>query len=233
MHPRRYYWLGKRILLLDANYKLVFGAGNAAEINNFKPITHEGKVVGYLGLAPHKYLSDVRQLRFVKQQKLVLAVVAWIMLVAAAGLSLPLARHLARPLKELADATYLLASGQHDIHVPVNSNDELGQLSRDFNLMAETLKQNEQARRQFVADISHELRTPLAVLRGEIEAVQDGVRQPTAEAIGSLHGEVMRLGRLVDDLYQLALSRCRCHGLQKNRCESVRYPGRGGGQGEV
>jgi two-component system sensor histidine kinase BaeS len=57
-----------------------------------------------------------------------------------------------------------------------------------------------------VADISHELRTPLAVLRGEIEALQDGVRQATPEALASLHAEALQLGRLVDDLYQLALS---------------------------
>jgi two-component system sensor histidine kinase BaeS len=90
--------------------------------------------------------------------------------------------------------------------VPVGRSDELGQLARDFNSLALALEKNEQARRQWVADISHELRTPLTVLRGEIEALQDGVRQPNPQAIGSLHGEVLRLGRLVDDLYQLALS---------------------------
>jgi len=62
------------------------------------------------------------------------------------------------------------------------------------------------ARRDFIANISHELRTPLSVLRGEIEAFQDGVREPTPEAIAALHAEVMKLGRLVDDLYELSLS---------------------------
>jgi two-component system sensor histidine kinase BaeS len=57
-----------------------------------------------------------------------------------------------------------------------------------------------------VADISHELRTPLAVLRGEIEAVQDGVRQLSSQTLDTLHGEVMRLERLVGDLYELSLS---------------------------
>ena len=57
-----------------------------------------------------------------------------------------------------------------------------------------------------MADISHELRTPLAVLRGEIEALQDRVRTFTPEAARSLHSEVMRLNRLVDDLFQLSMS---------------------------
>src|SRR4030042_6659466 len=72
--------------------------------------------------------------------------------------------------------------------------------------MALSLDKNEKARRQWVADISHELRTPLAVLRGEIEALLDGIRTTTPEAIRSLHAEALRLHRLVDDLYQLALS---------------------------
>jgi len=79
-------------------------------------------------------------------------------------------------------------------------------LTQDFNSLALTLEKNEQGRRQWVADISHELRTPLAVLRGEIEALQDDVRQFTPEAIHSLYSEVMRLNRLVDDLFQLSMS---------------------------
>jgi two-component system sensor histidine kinase BaeS len=117
-----------------------------------------------------------------------------------------LARRLVRPIRALASATHRLAAGQFDIRVPVGSSDELGHLARDFNSLAVTLEKNEQARRQWVADISHELRTPLAVLRGEIEALQDGIRQPTPDSVRSLHGEVLRLSRLVDDLYQLSLS---------------------------
>jgi signal transduction histidine kinase len=57
-----------------------------------------------------------------------------------------------------------------------------------------------------MGDVAHELRTPLAVLRAEIEAVQDGVRPLDRQAADSLHTEVMRLTRLVEDLYQLAMS---------------------------
>ena len=120
--------------------------------------------------------------------------------------SLPLANRLIRPIKAMAAATRDIASGKYSIRVPISSSDELGQLARDFNEMALTLEKNEKARRQWVADISHELRTPLAVLRGEIEALLEGIRSITPEAIRSLHAEVLRLHRLVEDLYQLALS---------------------------
>jgi len=120
--------------------------------------------------------------------------------------SLPLARRLIRPVRTIAAATRELASGRYEVRVPVTSSDELGQLASSFNAMAGALEKNERARRQWVADISHELRTPIAVLRGEIEALMEGVRETTPEAVRSLHGEVMRLSRLVDDLHQLTLS---------------------------
>ena len=111
-----------------------------------------------------------------------------------------------RPLKRITAAAKELAVGRYNVRLPVESGDELGQLARDFNEMAAALEQSEQARRRWIADISHELRTPLAVLRGELEALQDGIRPLNREAVDSLFGDVMRLNRLTEDLYQLALS---------------------------
>lgn len=128
------------------------------------------------------------------------------MLIVVMILSLPLARRIVRPIEAMAAATHDLASGKYSVRVPVATSDELGQLARDFNSMALALEQNEKARRQWVADISHELRTPLSVLRGEIEALMEGIRKTSPEAIASLYAEALRLHRLVDDLYQLSLS---------------------------
>jgi two-component system sensor histidine kinase BaeS len=203
---RRFARLEKRIVVLDAARNPVFGAGNSADIELFKPISMKGKVVGYLGLLPNKFISDMHQLKFVKDQKLVFALVALLMLLVAVAISLPLARLLVRPLRKLAAATGHLSSGHYDVRVPVESDDEFGHLSRDFNALALSLDKNEQARRQFVADISHELRTPLTILGGEIEAIQDGILDLSLASISSLQAEVLRINRLVDDLYQLALS---------------------------
>ncbi|BAN95102.1 integral membrane sensor signal transduction histidine kinase [Plautia stali symbiont] len=76
----------------------------------------------------------------------------------------------------------------------VGSSDEIGQLAR-------SLEKNESNRRAFMADISHELRTPLAILRGELEAMQDGVCKLTPDAISSLQSEVALLTQLVEDLH--------------------------------
>lgn len=198
-----------RLFLLDANRKLVAGrhiATSASDAADTTPLLDQGRVVGYLGFVPNTRLADDRQLRFLKEQKLAFILVASIVVLLAAGLSLLLARRLVRPLRGLADATQKLSSGDFSIRVPVVSGDEVGQLAANFNSLALTLEKNEQARRQWVADISHELRTPLAILRGEIESLQDGIRLPDIEALRSLHSEVLRLSLLVDDLYQLAMS---------------------------
>ena len=99
-----------------------------------------------------------------------------------------------------------LAAGDYAQRVATDRCDELGALARDFNRPGRDLEQNRNARRQWGADIAHELRTPLAILRGEIDALHDGVRAPTPQALASLQAECQRLATLVDDLYQLSLA---------------------------
>ncbi|MGE5247069.1 MAG: ATP-binding protein [Verrucomicrobiota bacterium] len=196
----------RRVVLLDAERHRVVGPAEQGGDMMWKPLAYRGATVGYVGVLPPRIVSDLRQMRFVEQQRKAFAIIAVVMAFAAALLSIPLARQMVRRIRELADATHRLASGKFDVRVRSDASDELGQLARDFNTLAVTLEKNEQARRQWVADISHELRTPLSVLRGEIEALQDGVRPATPQAIAVLHGEVMTLSRLVNDLYELSLS---------------------------
>lgn len=196
----------QRLFLLDARKKPLIAEAPIPAASELTPVHYRGRVVGYVGLLPRTNISDDHQRRFLREQKITFMVVAGLVVLLAAGLSLLLARRLVKPIGELAKATDRLAAGDFTIRVATGAHDELGRLAQDFNALADVLAKNEQARRQWVADISHELRTPLGILRGEIEAFQDGIRQPTPDNIRSLHGEVLRLGRLVDDLYQLSLS---------------------------
>jgi len=111
-----------------------------------------------------------------------------------------------RPIKELVKGTRALANGDYQSRIPVRGSDELTQLSMDFNSLAETLDQNREARQQWIADISHELRTPLSVLQGELESIQDGIREMTPETVNSLHHEVAHLNALINDLHELSMS---------------------------
>lgn len=206
MPPHLTRHFDQRLFLLDADRKVLISHGAVPADAPATALKYQGAVIGYLGLLPRTKVSDAPQLRFLREQTLALALTAGVVVLLAAVLSLLLTRRLVRPLGELTRATRRLAEGSFSVRVPVTSDDELGQLAADFNSLAYSLEKSEDARRQWVADISHELRTPLAILRGEIEALQDGVRQPDRDSVNSLHGEVLRLGRLVDDLYQLSLS---------------------------
>lgn len=92
------------------------------------------------------------------------------------------------------------------MRAPTQRGDEIGDLVRNINAMAGNLQRVEGARRRWLADLSHELRTPLTVLRGEIEALVDGIRPLSAAAVASLREDVLRLGTLVDELHLLAMA---------------------------
>ncbi|MCL5257332.1 MAG: ATP-binding protein [Chloroflexi bacterium] len=110
------------------------------------------------------------------------------------------------PVRRLTHAAKRIASGDLSQRVHLKSKDEIGELAETFNRMAENLSQNEKTRRVMVADIAHELRTPLTVLQGNLEAMMDGVVQPTRDNIKSLHDESLLLNRLVGDLRELSLA---------------------------
>ncbi|WP_245725205.1 ATP-binding protein [Nitrosomonas halophila] len=203
---KRWTPFGLRVMLLDADRAILFGRETLLSQADLYPIRHDRQTVGFLGLLPGKPVVQASDIYFMERQTNLFFWVALVMVLLSALIAWFLAYHLGRPLKCITAATRKLAAGDYAARLPVESSDEMGQLARNFNDMAAALAQAEQSRRRWVADISHELRTPLAVLRGELEAIMDGIRPLTAEAIKSLSGDVMRLNRLTEDLYQLSLS---------------------------
>lgn len=195
-----------RVVLLDGQRQPVVGPSDYPAEIEFRTLRHAGTTVGFLGLVPQGRLTGLLQQRFAREQKQAFGLISLGVILIAGLLSLPLARTMVRRIGALAVGTHRLSSGDYTARVRDSGRDELSQLANDFNQLANTLEQNEQVRKQWIADISHELRTPLAVLRGEIEALQDGVRPMNEEALGSLHNEVLQLTRLVGDLYQLSLT---------------------------
>jgi signal transduction histidine kinase len=115
-----------------------------------------------------------------------------------------LLRRILRPLERLTQATRAIASGDLAARVPPAPDPELQQLADAFNQMAATLERVEQLRRSLVEDVAHELRTPLTSLQGYLEAMADGVVEPTPEMLRTVHEEIVRLSHLVQGLDQLA-----------------------------
>lgn len=129
-------------------------------------------------------------------------------------------RRLFAPVEALTAGVRSLAAGRLDTRVAVRGEDEIAQLARAFNAMAEALERNDRARRNMVTDVAHELRTPLTNLRCEIEAVRDGLSPADAKFVESMAGEVDALGRLVDDLQQLSLAEAGKLRLDRERVEA-------------
>lgn len=168
------------------------------------PVVVEGRPVGTATVQVAQAVSPIADLEFRDAVNQLLLLAAAGAAAAALLLGLLVARRTTRPLAELTEAADELAAGNRDRRARVSSADEVGELARSFNAMADAVDREDELRQRFAADIAHELRTPLAILRGQLEAVQDGVTDPDRGLIDSLHEESLRMGRLVADLETLA-----------------------------
>jgi two-component system sensor histidine kinase BaeS len=195
-----------RLMLLDRDGSVVVGRPELVAGSERIPLVADGDTIGQLALLPGPPVTELAELRFRERQHGHLWIIALGMALLAALVAVPLSALLTRPVAAFQQVMRRLAAGDYGARVPRAGRDELGRLGNDLNALAAALELTEQARRRWVADISHELRTPLALLRADLEAMQDGVRRPSPEALSALHDDVLRLGRLVDDLYELSMT---------------------------
>jgi signal transduction histidine kinase len=190
-------------VIADTQGELVGQRLSKAELALGVPIVVDGQQVGLLLIPAGEAVHESLEAEFLDKVNTSLL---WAGL-AASGvaliLGLLLARQLTAPLRVLTHAAHRLAEGEMP-QVQVHSRDEIGELGQAFNQMAQSLARQETLRRNMMADIAHELRTPLTVMRGDLEALLDGVYEPTPEALASLQEEALLLSRLVDDLRALA-----------------------------
>lgn len=195
------------IWLFDATRTPIMGNGRPPGHNaQWHALQHEGQTIGWLAIPPRLRVPEGADQAFQAQQLRATWIIAGLSVLLAALVAVLLARGLLAPMRRLTDAARRMADGDYATRVDVQSRDELGGLAADFNHLAASLEANQKMRRQLTADISHELRTPLAVLRGELEALEDGVRPLTATSLASLQAEVATLSKLIDDLYELSLA---------------------------
>jgi signal transduction histidine kinase len=155
------------------------------------------------------------KLMFINQHDLGLAVM---LLVFAGAISVAfgyfLSGSITEALSDLAAGAKQVGEGNFLVRVDVNGEDEVARLSETFNMMAARLEQSadeaealDEARRNLVAWASHDLRTPLASLRAMIDALADGVvedEETTRRYLTQSQGEITRMSRLIDDLFELA-----------------------------
>lgn len=199
--------LRQRLFLLDEEGQWIAGAaGGAANQESLEPILVGRSRVGAIGFLPSAGDLPPEASRFLAGQMKIMAMSLLLALLLAGITAWLLARHLSRPVRRLDRTVTELSKGDYETRAVVDTADEIGRLARNVNHLARTLERNQSLQRRWMADIAHELRTPLAVLKGEVDAVADGVRDHDERILQSIGEEVDQLSALVDDLQALALA---------------------------
>ncbi|MCP4046857.1 MAG: HAMP domain-containing protein [Gammaproteobacteria bacterium] len=199
--------LPQRIYLLDSAKSPVIGnisPGSHEDI--LLPVEANGAVVGWLGIAMIRGVKLPEEEAFITALRNNLLLGLGIGLVVAALLAWLLARHLSRPINEVAEGIRALAAGNFNKQITTRGSDEIAKLGDDVNRLSITLSEHETARKRWMSDMAHELRTPLAIISGELEAMSDGVRPLNKEQLASVQEEVKHMASLVDDLHSLTMT---------------------------
>lgn len=119
-------------------------------------------------------------------------------------LSLFFSRRLTNPIKKLTAAARDISKGNIKSRVSISGNNEISELGRTFNTMAENLEIQESLRKKLRSNIAHELRTPLSAIQGELEGMIDGLIRVDRERLMSLYEETGRLKKIIEGIEELS-----------------------------
>ena len=168
------------------SFPLLEGSNEVAEL-----------IIGYIDNA---YLTD-SAIVFKNTLRKSLFISAIFTVFLGIGVSIILSRSLTNPLLDIRNTAIDIQKGNLQSRSIINTNTiEIVELSNSINYLGETLANQEDIRKRYASDISHELRTPLATLKSHLEAILDGIWEPSKEHLDILMVEIDRLSSLVDDL---------------------------------
>jgi len=201
-------WIGTSVTSRGLNFPISLTASNqdAGDLYLIFPTVGQGwghfsgmRMQGQMALASEDQA-------FLDQANKSLIIGGVVSAIVAVVIGLILTRYFTKPIRELKKGARLIANGDLSYKVAVKTDDELGELAKSFNTMAESLNNSEQARQRLFADIAHELRTPLSVIEGTVDAMLDGVFEQNTANLNSIKEETTLLTRLVADLRDLTLA---------------------------
>jgi len=195
-----------RLTLVTPEDMLIVKAKYTSEIWFVTPIVVDGVTVAVLQNGKLDRNERHHPPFFAGQQFETMLWFAGFAMVIASLASYLFTRFLTKPVKQLTERAEQLANRDFETKLPVDSNDELGELSHSLNRVSDKLARYEMQQKQWLQDIAHELRTPLTIIRGEMEALVDGVIPASSENLTLLQLEILRLNRLIDDLHELAIT---------------------------
>ncbi len=198
---------GAEVVVLDESGKRVSGPAPSGTPRRLvhKEVVVGGRHVGTVavGFSTIRLSGADRNLR----NALIGSVAAGAGLAAllALGTAVLVSRRITRPIVAMTRTARAVEAGDRGARVgAIGAPGELGTLAGAFDTMADSLALQDSLRRVMVADVAHELRTPLTVLRAALEGMTDGVVEATPGQLASVHDDVLRLIRIVEDLETLA-----------------------------
>lgn len=207
------------LTLMDSNKKVIWGMDPDEIKNNLHldvmitkdkgvynartfEVKSDGKIVGYVEIGQYSsVLLTEEDINFKSSINKSIIASGMLTLVIIITISLYFSKQFSAPIKEVSNMSVNLSKGNFDAKSITESNiEELEDLRKSVNVLAKKLKNQDNLRRRLVSDISHEIRTPLNVLQNNLEAMIDGVFPVTEERLNYLNEEVVRFGRLLNNL---------------------------------
>lgn len=190
-------------------------------------LTQRQEVIGFLDVSYYSpyYLSE-NDFQFITALDQILVVVGLISLSGAVLMGLLLAGGIAGPIVKTAEITQQISHGDYSIRFEGGvRTKELFELAQAVNQMAEALEEQETLRKRLTSDVAHELRTPIANVSSYLEAILEGVWEPTPERLQSCYDELDRISRLVSDLERLRQAENENMKLQKTEVDLLELAG--------
>lgn len=169
------------------------------------PLENDNKVIGFLDISYYSpYYLNESDFQFIESLNRILAVVGIVSLLGAVIMGVILANNLAKPISKTVEITEQISEGDYSIRFKEGvKTKELMGLSRAVNQMAEALEKQENLRKRLALDVAHELRTPLANVASYLEAIMEGVWEPTPDRLQNCYRELERIVKIVSDLERL------------------------------
>ncbi|MTK14043.1 MAG: two-component sensor histidine kinase [Clostridiaceae bacterium] len=167
-----------------------------------RPIRYNGKIVGYVGIGQYSsVLLSSEDINFKLSINKGIAASIILTLIIAIFTSLYFSKQFSVPIREVSDISVNLSRGDYNTRSNAKTDIlEIENLKDSINTLGEKLKQQDLLRRRLVSDISHEIRTPLNILQNNLEAMIDGIFPVNTEQLTALNDEVIRFGKLLNNL---------------------------------
>ena len=181
-----------------------------------------GREIGRVEL---RFLRSQKELFFIKRSNRLLLVSLLGMGGAAVLLSVIFSKRLTTPVENLTRAVSGIAEGNLGNRVMITGSEEIARLSAAFNAMAQALETQEALRKKLTQNIAHELRTPVSAIRGELEAMMDGLMPADRENIKSLYAEISRFRTIIEGLEELSAAEASSLSLQKQQISLCQFLG--------